>query len=166
MQTEGLQLHKKDSNRGAFLWSLQNFEQCLFLQNTSSDCFGTFDVSFCVFLNKYYLTPILQPCYNVLIVFSSQHIIWYIKCQTRLFINLSSIVRFSEQLRQSAPYIAENWYTWSYEQYLSTHHFLDICQCAFNNFANFTKKHPCWSLFLSAASNFIKIETLAKVFSC
>ena len=36
----------------------------------------------------------------------------------------------------------------------------------FKNFAKFTKKHLCWSLLLSAASNFMRIETTAKVFSC
>ena len=39
-------------------------------------------------------------------------------------------------------------------------------KAAFNNFAKFTRKHLCWSLFLGAASNFIEIETPVQVFSC
>ena len=43
------------------------------------------------------ITAILQRCepYDFLIIFSSQHI-WCIKSWTHLFINLSSIVRFSK----------------------------------------------------------------------
>ena len=47
------------------------------------------------FLKKYYLTAILQPCYDVWIIFSFPHIVGCVKSRTRLFINLSSIVRFS-----------------------------------------------------------------------
>ena len=49
------------------------------------------------------LTAISQrcECYDVLVIFSSQHvleryIVWCIKSRTRLFINLLSIVRFSK----------------------------------------------------------------------
>ena len=84
------------------------------------------------FLKKYYLTAISQPCYDVLIIFSSRHIVWCIKSRTRLFINLSSIVKFSKQLRQGVPYKAENWHAWSHEQYFLEPHFLDISQCVFN----------------------------------
>ena len=48
------------------------------------------------FLKKYYLIAISQSCYDVLIIFSSRYIVWCIKSRTLLFINLSSIVRFSE----------------------------------------------------------------------
>ena len=34
------------------------------------------------------------------------------------------------------------------------------------NFAKFTRKHLCQSLFFNKACNFIKKETLAQVFSC
>ena len=44
-----------------------------------------------------------------------------------------------KQLRQGVPYKAENWHTWSYEQYFSKHRFLDICRCVFN-FAMLQKK--------------------------
>ena len=49
-----------------------------------------------VLFNESYLTAISQPCYDVLIIFSSRHIVWCIRSRTRLFINLSSIVRFSK----------------------------------------------------------------------
>ena len=65
----------KKTPTGVFSSEVCKIFNCLFLQNTSSDCFGTFDVSFCVFLKKYYLTPILQPCYDLLVVFSSKHIV-------------------------------------------------------------------------------------------
>ena len=83
------------------------------------------------FLKKYYLTAISQPCYDALIIFSSWHIVWCIKSRTRLFINLSSIARFSKELRRGVPYKAENWHAWSREQCFSKHRFLDICRCAF-----------------------------------
>ena len=57
-----------------------------------------------------------------------------ITSRTRLFINLSSIARFSKQLRQGVLYKAENWHALSHEQYFSKHRFLDICRCAFNFF--------------------------------
>ena len=75
----------------------------------------------------------MPPCYDLLIIFSSWHIVWRIKIQTRLFINLSSIVRFSKWLCQDVPYKAETWHAWSQEQYFSKHRFLDICWCAFND---------------------------------
>ena len=49
-----------------------------------------------------------------------------------MYINLSSIVRFSKSLRQGVPYKAENWHALSHEQYFSKHRFLDICRCAFS----------------------------------
>ena len=75
----------------------------------------------------------MQPCYDVLIIFSSWHIAWCIKSRTRLFKHLSSIFRdFCHQLRQCVPYEAENWHAWSHEQYFSKHRFSDICRCAFS----------------------------------
>ena len=76
---------------------------------------------------------ISQPCYDVLIIFYSRHIVWCIKSRTRLFINLSSIVKFSKQLHQSVPCKAKNWHAWSLEQYFSKHRFVDICRCAFKD---------------------------------
>ena len=49
--------------------------------------------------------------------FSSLHNDWCIKNQARLFINLLSIVIFSEEFRQGVPYEAENWHGWSHQQY-------------------------------------------------
>ena len=34
--------------------------------------------------------------------------------------------------RQGVPYKAENWHTWSYEQYFPKNRFLDTCRCAEN----------------------------------
>ena len=34
----------------------------------------------------------------------------------------------------------------------------------FKNFANFTRKHLCWSVFLSAAKDIFKMGTLAQLF--
>ena len=48
------------------------------------------------FSKRYYLAVTSQPCYDVLIIFSSRHIVWCIKSRTRLFINLSSVVTFSK----------------------------------------------------------------------
>ena len=76
------------------------------------------------------------PCNDVLITFSSQHvlgrhIVWYIKGPACLFTNLSSISRFSKKLHQGKLYKAEKWHVLSHEKYFSTHHFLDICQRTF-----------------------------------
>ena len=94
------------------------------LNFTSSGCF-------CIFLKKYlnsHFATLLWRTNN----FSSRHIFWCIKSWARLFISLSSIVRFSKYLCQGVPYEAENWHAWSHEQYFSKHRFLDICRCAFN----------------------------------
>ena len=56
-----------------------------------------------VLLNSYFATLLWRT-----IFFSSRNIIWCIQSRTRLFINLSSIVRFSKWLRQGVPYKAEN----------------------------------------------------------
>ena len=58
------------------------------------------------------------------------------KSRSRLFINLSSIVKFSKLLRQGVPYKAKNWHTWSHEQYFWKQRFLGICRCAFNKWQN------------------------------
>ena len=55
-----------------------------------------------VLLNSYFATLLWRT-----IFFSSRNI-WCIQSRTRLFINLSSIVRFSKWLRQGVPYKAEN----------------------------------------------------------
>ena len=93
----------------------------------------------------FFKKAISQPCYDVNnFLFSTHH--WCIKSRTRLFINLSSIVKFSKQLRQGVPYKAQNWHAWSHEQYFSKHRFLDICRCAFNSIkvlSIFPKKLHC-----------------------
>ena len=45
-------LLKKDPNTGVFPWSLWNFQEQLFLQNTSGDCICTSGGCFCIFLKK------------------------------------------------------------------------------------------------------------------
>ena len=93
--------------------------------------------------------------------FSSQHvlerhIIWCIKSQTCLFTNLSSISRFSKQLHQGVLYKAENWHALSHQQYFSKHHFLDICQCAFNLelARNMIKPPLIWLIYLTLLDDF------------
>ena len=49
-----------------------------------------------VFYLKSNQTAIPQFCYDVLVLFSSRHIVSCMKSRTRLFINLSPIVRFSK----------------------------------------------------------------------
>ena len=75
------------------------------------------------------------PCYEVLICFSSQHvldIVWCIKSRTILFINLSSIVQVFLNC-QGLPCKAENWHALSHEPYFSKLYFLDICRCPFKD---------------------------------
>ena len=43
---------KKSSNTGVFLWSLQNFQEHLFLQITSDDHFCTSGGCYCIFFKK------------------------------------------------------------------------------------------------------------------
>ena len=76
-----LTLLKIVSNTGVFLWSLQKFWEHLFLQNTPGECFCTSGGCFCIFSKKY--LAISQPCYDVLIKFSSRHIVWCRKSRTR-----------------------------------------------------------------------------------
>ena len=58
--------------------------------------------------------------------FISHHIkklLYLNKYQTRLFTNLSSIVRFSKEVRQGVPYKAEHWLALSHEQNFSKNRF-------------------------------------------
>ena len=123
-------LFKKYSSTDVFLWSLQNF--CKIFKKTF--LYRTPPVAAFVFFLKSNSTDISQPCYDVLLIFSPRHLVWCIKSWTRLFINSSSIAKFSKQLRQGVPYKAENWHAWSHGQYFSKHRFLAICQCAFKDF--------------------------------
>ena len=80
---------------------------------------------------------------SLLIIFSSQHVLdtyLMLKSQTRLFINLSSIVGFSKSLCQGVACTAENWYASSHKQYFSKHRFLDICQGAFKQYIHDIRK--------------------------
>ena len=95
--------------------------------------------------------------------FYSQHvlerrIVWCIKSRTRLFTNLLLIPRFSKQLHQGVLYKAETWHALSQEQYFSKHHFLDICQCAFNLelAKNMIKPPLIWLIYLMY--NFISCQ--------
>ena len=95
LQVEGLPLHKKTLPQvfSCELWEI--FKNTIFLQNTSSDCFCTSGGCFYMSL-KYHLTAISQPGYDVLIIFSSRHLVSCIKSRIRLFINFLSSVRFSK----------------------------------------------------------------------
>ena len=64
---------------------------------------------------------------NLSFLIRFRHIVWCVKSWTRLFLNFSSIVRFS-----GSTYKAENLHALWHEQNFSKHRFLDICQCAFN----------------------------------
>ena len=77
------------------------------------------------------------PCYNVLIIFSFRHFLEHVKWMkswTRLFKVCHQLSGFLNKSIRVYPVKAENWHALSQEQYFSKHHFLDICQCAFNNF--------------------------------
>ena len=54
------------------------------------------------------------------------------KKSNSLVYKLSSIVKFSKQLRQGVPYKAENCHALSHEQYFWKHRVLDISRCAFD----------------------------------
>ena len=125
---------KKSLQHRCFPVNITKFLRTALLQNFSSGCF-------CIILKvikqgisqKQFLKKC--PCYDVLMFFSSQHvlgrhIVWCIKSRTRLFTNFSSISRFSKYLYQGVLYKAEKLDASSHEQYFSKHHFLDICQCA------------------------------------
>ena len=53
------------------VFSCEIFKNTFSQRKTSGDCFCTSGGCFCIFLKKYYLTAISQPCYDVLIIFSS-----------------------------------------------------------------------------------------------
>ena len=57
-----------------------------------------------VFFLKSNETAISQPCYDVIIIFSSGHIVLMYKKSNSFVCKFSSIVRFSKQ------YEAENWH--------------------------------------------------------
>ena len=111
-------LLKKRLQSRRFPVKFAKFFRTHFLQNTSSASFCLSVGCFCIFL-KIFLKNFLNSYFTTLLwrinIFSSRHIVWCIKSGARLFMNLSSIVRF-----------------WSLEQYCSKHRFLDICWCAFN----------------------------------
>ena len=50
--------------------------------------------------------------------------------------------------------------------YRSSQRRCSIKKCVLRNFAKFTGKHQCQSLFFNKVAGFIKNETLAQVFSC
>ena len=129
LQAEGLQLHKKRLRYVCFPVKLAKFLRTPFLTEHLQwlllhlqwlRLYFFKEVQF----NESHLTAISQHCYEVLISFSSWHIVWSIRSRNRLFINL--FIHLSGVL-----YKAENWHTWSYEQYFSKHRFLDICRCDF-----------------------------------
>ena len=64
-------------------------------------------------------------------IFNRKAHVWCIKSRTRLFINLSLIVRFSKYLCQGVVLsVSENLHVLSHERYFSKHCFLGNCQCA------------------------------------
>ena len=109
---------KKDSNKIALLWSLRNFKEHLFLQNTSSDCFRTVGRCFCIFFKKVLLNSYFAILLWSTIFFSSQNIVWYMQSRTRLFINLLSFVRLSRCL-----------ITWTTLFEVPFFRYLSICLC-------------------------------------
>ena len=132
LQAEGLQLHKRRLQHRCFPVKFAKLLRTPFLTEHLRWVLLHLRWLLLYFFKKVLLNSFFwQPCYDVLIIFSSRHIVWCIKSRTRLFINLSSIVRFSKYLRQGVPYKAENWHALSHEQYFSKHRFLDICRCTF-----------------------------------
>ena len=74
------------------------------------------------------------PCYNILIIFSSENVLdtsLMYNSRTHLFINLSSIVRFSKYLYQGLPNKAEHCMFYHMNNTFRNTD-LDICACAFN----------------------------------
>ena len=71
---------------------------CSISSDSSSNSNSNVEVPMPRFINGHQ-AAILQPCYNVLIIFASQHVLdmlWCIKSRTCLFLNLSSIVSCSK----------------------------------------------------------------------
>ena len=69
--------------------------------------------------------------------------------------NLLLISRFSKELHQGVLYKAETWHPLSQEQYFLKHHFLDICQCAFNFELAINMIKPPLILLICLMYNFI-----------
>ena len=82
LQAEGLQLHKKRLQHRCFPVKFAKFLR------------ATFHIEHLQWLLLHLRWLLLYFFYDVLIIFSSLYIVWCIKSRTRLFINLSSIVRF------------------------------------------------------------------------
>ena len=160
MQAEGLQLYKKGLQHRCFPVKFAKFLRTPFVTEHLRWMLLHLTWLLLHFFKKYYLTAISQPCYDVLIIFSSRHIFWCIKSRTCLFVYLSSIVRFSKKLRNGVLYKAENWHTWWYEQYFSKHRFLDVCRCAFNVRTNDT---DVVVLLIAFMLNFLMINAGAQV---
>ena len=86
---------EKDYVTGVFLWVLRNFLEHHFLQSTFCDYFCSSGSCFCIFLKKVLFNSYFATLLWRWIIFSFPHIVWCVKSRTRLLINLSSIVRFS-----------------------------------------------------------------------
>ena len=129
LQVEGLQLPKKRLQHRCFPLKFAKFLRTRFLTEHLR-----WLLLHLRWLLLYFFEKVLFNSYFATLLwrtnnFFFRHIVWCIKSRTLLFMNLSSIVRFSKQLRQGVPYKAENWHTWSNEQYFLKHRFLDICWC-------------------------------------
>ena len=66
------------------------------------------------------------PCYYVLIIFSSQHVLEVHRLMFKRQTRLPSVVSFSNYLYQGVLYKAENWHALSHEQYFSKHRFFFV----------------------------------------
>ena len=102
LQAEGRNFIKRSLQHRHFPVKFTKLLRTHFLQNTSRDYFCTSGDCFCTFFKKVTKQLLLfrNLVMDVLIIFSSRHIVWCIKSQTLFFINLSpnlsSIVRFSK----------------------------------------------------------------------
>ena len=93
-----------------------------FAKKTSCNLLALIQVFYCqdckVFKNSFFIKHFNRflekcPCYYVLIIFTSQHVL-----EThRLFINFSSIIRFSKWIHQIEPFKAQRWHALSHEQF-------------------------------------------------
>ena len=102
------------------------------------------------------------PCYNILIIFSSEHVLdtsLMYNSRTHLFINLSSIVRFSKYLYQGLPNKAEHCMFYHMNNTFRNTD-LDICACAFNqNKSKFLEAVTYTSVNLKIGVYFRKIKS-------
>ena len=154
-------LTKESLQHRCFPANIAKFWRTGFLQNFSVGCFCIIlKVIKQLFCKGFFKEISLLWCPNN---FYSRHIserriVWCIKKKTCLFTNLSLISRFSKQLHQGVLYKAETWHALSQEQYFSKHHFLDICQCAFNLelAKNMIKPPLIWLIYLMY--NFISCQ--------